>query len=34
MLEGIKVPIKIDKVLGDEAKTKEFIERAQKNLQK
>ena len=34
MLEGIKVPIKVDKILGDEAKTKEFIERAQKNLQK
>ena len=34
MLEGIKVPIKADKILGDEAKTKEFIERAQKNLQK
>ena len=34
MLEGIKVPIKIDKVLGDEAKTKEFIERAQKKNQK
>jgi glutathione S-transferase len=34
MLEGIKVPIKVDKILGDETKTKEFIERAQKNLQK
>ena len=34
MLEGIKVPIKVDKIVGDEAKTKEFIERAQKNLQK
>ena len=34
MLEGIKVPIKVDKILGHETKTKEFIERAQKNLQK
>ena len=34
MLEGIKVPIKVEKILVDEEKTKEFIERAQKNLQK
>ena len=34
MLEGIKVPMKIDNVMKDKKKAKEFIERAQKSVKK